>query len=305
MNILQIKTISQFHELLKLEPNSHPLITLLEDKDLEDMYQLADHLFDTRFTTDFYTIMFKDKMSGSLGYGRNSYDFQEGTMIFAGPGQVLTSPKKEDLESKSGWTLLFHPDLILGTPLSKNIDRYSFFSYEVFEALHLSKKEQEYVFSIVKKIKEEYSQNLDQHSQSLMVSNLELLLSYCVRFYDRQFFTRTNLNQNVVSKFEQELKGYFKSEKISKKGLPNSQYFGEVLHFSPNYLSDLLKKETGKSIKDHVDSYVVKEAKKILLNSNQTVSEVAYLLGYEYPQSFSRLFKKKVGVNPQEFRNLN
>ena len=303
--ILRIKSISQFHEILGLPSPAHPLISLIDDTKAMEKPEVNEELFNIRFSADLYTVMFKDKISGSLGYGRNSYDYQEGTLIFSSPGQVFTSPKKEDLEGKRGWTLLFHPDLILKSALYDKIDSYSYFSYETHEALHLSQKEQDYVYEVVKKIVEEYSQNIDQHSQNLIISNLELFLNYCLRFYDRQFYTRTNLNKDISSQFETELKAYFDSENISEKGLPSSQFFGKRLNLSSNYLSDLLKKETGKGLKEHIDSFIIKKAKNALLNSSKSVSEVAYSLGYDYPQSFTRLFKKKTGMSPQDFRTLN
>ena len=303
--ILRIKSISQFHEILGLPSPDHPLISFINDTDTRDKDELDDSLFGIRFSTDMYTIMYKDKISGSLGYGRSSYDYQEGTMIFASPGQVFTSPKKEDLEGKEGWTLLFHPDLLLKSSLSAKMDGYTYFSYEVSEALHLSKKEEQFIFQVVEQIKTEYAQNLDQHSQNLIISNLELMLNYCMRFYDRQFITRTNLNSDFVARFETELKAYFNSEQLIEHGIPSSNHFGNKLNMSSNYLSDLLKKETGKSFKEHVDGYIVRQAKNILLNSNQSVSEIAFNLGFEYPQSFTRMFKKKTGMSPLEYRSLN
>ncbi len=303
--ILNIKNISQFHEILGLSAPEHPLISFINDNDALDKSEIDETLYNIRFSSDMYSVMYKDKISGSLGYGRNSYDFQEGTLIFASPGQVFTSPKKEDIKGKKGWTLLFHPDLLLKSNLSNKMDSYTYFSYEVTEALHLSKKEEEYIFGVTEQIKLEYSQNIDKHSQNLILSNLELLLNYCMRFYDRQFYTRTNLNSDFVGDFESKLKAYFNSELITENGLPSANYFGAQLNMSPNYLSDLLKKETGKSIKEHIDAYIVRKAKNVLLNSNQTVSEIAYGLGFEYPQSFSRMFKKKTGLSPNDWRNLN
>lgn len=266
---------------------------------------MDDSLFNIRFSSDLYTIMYKDKISGSIGYGRNSYDYQEATMIFASPGQVFTSPKKEDLEGKEGWTLLFHPDLLLKSSLLNKMDSFTYFSYEVTEALHLSRKEEAFIFQIIDQIKSEYSQNLDRHSQNLILSNLELLLNHCMRYYDRQFLTRKNLNSDIVVQFESELKGYFNSQVLNEKGLPMVTYFGNQLNMSSNYLSDLLKKETGKSIKEHIDGYVIKKAKNILLNSNQSISEIAFNLGFDYPQSFTRMFKKKTGFSPADYRNIN
>lgn len=303
--IVRLRSISEFHEALGLASPKHPLVSLIHDKDVFQNHQIDENLFDTRFTLDMYTIMFKDKISGSLGYGRSSYDYQEGTLVFSSPGQVLTSPKKEDITRKEGWTLLFHPDLIAKSQIAKKIDAYSYFSYESNEALHLSLKEQQFVYDVVSKIEEEYSQNIDQHSQDLILSNLELLLNYCLRFYGRQFYTRTNINKDVIRDFETELKTYFGSGLVVDKGIPSTTYFGERLSLSTNYLSDLLKKETGKGIKEHIDGHIVNKAKNILLNSSRSVSEIAYELGYDYPQSFTRLFKKKTGLSPLEFRSVN
>lgn len=304
-DILRIKSISQFHEILNLPAPEHPLISFIQENDAMSKPDMVDSLYGIRFSSDMYTIMYKDKISGSIGYGRNSYDFQEGTLIFASPGQVFTSPKKEDLEGKEGWTLLFHPDLLLRSALSNRMDAYSYFSYEVTEALHLSKKEEAFILGVIEQIKAEYSQNIDAHSQNLIISNLELLLNYCMRYYDRQFFTRTNLNRDFVSQFDIELKQYFTSDSITDLGAPHADYFGEKLNMSANYLSDMLKKETGKSIKEHIDSYIIRRAKNILLNSDKSVSEIAYDLGFDYPQSFTRMFKKKTGMSPLDYRSLN
>ena len=304
-DILNIASISQFHELLGLDSPEHPLISFITDEETKNLAELDDALFDIRFSSDLYTVMYKDKISGSMGYGRNSYDYQEGTLVFGSPGQVFTSPKKEDIAGKEGWTLLFHPDLLLRSDLADKMDTYTYFSYEVNEALHLSSKEEALIFQVIDQVKLEYSQNLDKHSQNLIISNLALFLNYCMRFYDRQFITRENFNSDFVIQFESELKSYFKSDQLREYGLPTAAYFGASLHMSPNYLTDLLKKETGKGIKEHIDGYVVQQAKTILLNSSRSVSEVAYALGFEYPQSFTRLFKKKTGVSPAEYRNLN
>lgn len=303
--ILNIKSISQFHEILGLPLPQHPLISLIDENEALNKPNMNEELFDIRFSCDMYAIMYKDKISGSIGYGRNSYDFQEGTIIFSSPGQVFTSPNKDDLKGKKGWTLLFHPDLIRKSILGGKMDTYSYFSYDVNEALHLSPKEEKFFFDLTQKIQEEYSQNIDSHSQTLIISNLELLLNYCMRFYDRQFYTRTNVNGDFVVEFETVLNDYFKSKKNEVEGLPSANYFGEQLNMSTNYLSDLLKKETGKGIKEHVDGYVIEQAKLILLNSNKKVNEIAYGLGFDYPQSFTRLFKKKTGRSPVDYRKLN
>lgn len=303
--IIKIKSISQFHEILGLPAPEHPLISFINEKEALKKTEISDDLFGIRFSSDMYSVMYKDKISGSIGYGRNSYDFQEGTLIFASPGQVFTSPEKKELEGKEGWTLLFHPDLLIKSNLSDKMDSFTYFSYEVTEALHLSQKEETFISQVINQIKTEYSQNLDKHSQNLILSNLELLLNYCMRFYDRQFFTRTNLNNDFVINFETELKNYFKSEILIEKGIPTANHFGTRLNMSSNYLSDLLKKETGKSIKEHINEYIVRQAKKTLLNSNKSVREIAFGLGFEYPQSFTRMFKKKTGMSPLDYRSLN
>ena len=302
--ILRIKSISQFHEILGLQLPNHPLISLIDETETISKAEWNDDLFNIRFSCDMYTIMYKDKISGSIGYGRGTYDFQEGTIIFSSPGQVFTSPSKADLKGKQGWTLLFHPDLLRKSALGDQIDKYTFFSYDINEALHLSPKEEAFFFSLISKIEEEYSQNIDQHSQTLIISNLELLLNYCMRFYDRQFYTRTNISKGFVANFEKILKEYFQSEQLGKDGIPPASYFGHKLNMSTNYLSDLLKKETGKGIKDHVDSYIIDRAKSILLNSDKKINEIAYNLGFDYPQSFTRLFKNKTGMSPKEYRTV-
>ncbi len=306
--IFKITSISHFHNIIGLPAPEHPLVSLIDESNKEEKRDLEDKFFDLRFTTDLYAIMFKDSVSGSLGYGRTTYDFQEGSIIFTSPGQVFASPTREEAEmlrENSGWSLLFHPDLLQKSPLGKNMDQYTFFSYEVNEALHLSTKEQKFIFEVVQQIKEEYSQNIDKHSQKLITSNLELLLNYCTRFYDRQFYTRTNLHKDFVTNFESKLKAYFNSGQATISGLPSAGYFGKELNMSANYLSDLLKKETGKGIKEHINDKVVHKAKTMLLNSSASIGAIAYDLGFEYPQSFSRLFKHKTGISPNEYRRLN
>jgi AraC-like DNA-binding protein len=306
--IFKIKSISQFHNLIGLPAPEHPLISFIDEGTDREKVELDEQFFEFRFTAEMYAIVYKDSISGSLGYGRNSYDFQEGTLIFMGPGQVFSPPSKEELNAHraaNGWTLLFHPDLLNKSTLGESMDSYSFFSYEVNEALHVSQKEQNFIFEVVNKIREEYSQNIDKHSQRLIISNLELLLNYCTRFYDRQFYTRTNFHKDFVSIFESKLKAYFNSDQPSLKGIPSVSYFGEELNLSGSYLSDLLKKETGKSIKEHINELIIRKAKIILLNSTASISEIAFDLGFEYPQSFTRLFKNQMGISPIEYRKLN
>lgn len=299
--LLHVKTITEGNQLLGLEPPKHPLITVNNDADVT----FPKAYEGIRLSLDMYFIAFKDKVAGSLDYGRNSYDFQEGTMIFVAPNQVMTIPSLEVMQCNEGWSLLFHPDLIRKSHLGELIKEYSFFSYEANEALHLSVEEREHIANVVNQIKKEYSQNIDKHSQRLIISNLELLLNYCLRFYDRQFYTRTNLNKDFAADFEKVLNQYLDSEQLKENGIPAVGYFGEQLNMSPNYLSDLLKKETGKSAKGHINKAIIDRAKTILLSSKEPISQVAYDLGFEYPQSFTRLFKSKTGYSPVEYRNLN
>lgn len=299
--ITHISSISEIHDGLGIDKPEHPLISVFYANQLKKI----DTTESIKFSLGLYHISLKGNCPFAIkNYGRNSYDFQEGTMIFTQPNQVLELQKKEE-SNDEGWIILFHPDLIRKSELGKNIDNYSFFSYASSEALHLSKKEQQTVTEIVEKMESEFKNNIDAHSQTLIISNLELLLNYCTRFYDRQFYTRTNLNKDIVTQFEQLLKEYYNSDKPLNIGVPTVQYCGEALNFSPKYLSDLLRKETGRNTREHIQHFVINKAKNILLNSNKSVNEIAYDLGFEYPQNFSAMFKKQVKMTPNKFRSLN
>lgn len=293
------KSVSEVHQLVGMKPPAHPLITVIR-KWPEVDYDAAN----TKITGDLYIIGLKGK-TGSIRYGRNSYDYEEGTMVFTAPNQALTFDKTEEGTNYEGWTILFHPDLIRTSELGRTIKEYAFFEYAVHEALHLSEKEKQILSDFVGHIEIEINQNLDKHSQNLIIANVQSILKYCQRFYDRQFFTRTNLNKDYVVRFEQYLKEYFASENLTEKGLPTVSDCGEALNMSASYLSDLLKAETGRSAKDHIHNVIIEKAKTLLLASNVSVSEVAYGLGFEYPQHFSKLFKAKTGYNPTDFRNVN
>ncbi|MGB0523982.1 MAG: helix-turn-helix domain-containing protein [Flammeovirgaceae bacterium] len=299
--IFVLNTIAQIHSFMNLPSPKHPLVSILQhgrDFTRDDLANMT-----VRF--NFYQVIYKDGCEGEIGYGRNSYDYIDGSLIFIKPGQTFTIDKYELNPESKGWSLFFHPDLIRKSPLGKTIDDYSYFSYDVTEALHVSELEKESLEGLLAKIELEYSQNLDKHSQKLIVSNIELLLDYCTRYYDRQFLTRTNLNSDFVSDFEQLLKGYFDSKAPLERGLPSVKYCGEEMNMSPNYLSDLLKKETGKSAQEHIHLHVVDRAKTRLLGSTDLVSQIAFDLGFEYPQHFSKLFKSKTGMSPAAYRNLN
>lgn len=302
--IIHIKTIADVYGFLHAEAPPHPLITVIRKWPLTDL-----DLTKAIFTSDLYYLSMKREIRGSFQYGRNSYDFQEGTMLFIGPGQVANfshAAQYANIETPSqGWTILFHPDLIRKSALGKTIHHYSFFSYDTHEALHLSERERRFLYTLVDTIEEEIHQNTDRHSQELIVQNLETILKYCSRYYDRQFYTRTNLNKDLISKFEHYLTSYFDSETLIERGVPSIEQCGEALNMSGPYLSDLLRTETGRSAKDHIHSYLMERAKTLLLNSGDSVSQIAYALGFEYPQNFSKLFKSKAGMSPCEYRSLN
>lgn len=258
----------------------------------------------TRFFFDFYIISYKADIKGAINYGRNTYDFEEGTMLFSAPGQVFTVTS-EPVIDLNGWTLFVHPTLLHATSLHQDIQRYNFFAYAVNEALYVSAKEKVVLTELVNNIKNEIAQNIDRHSQELIIHNLATLLKYSERFYDRQFLTRSIGNKDFVSQFEQFIQDYINAEKLASKGMPTIEQCGQALHMSGHYLSDLLKVETGKTIKEHIHLKIIDKAKNQLLNSQIPVKSIAYDLGFESPQYFSRLFKSKTGVSPTAYRNLN
>jgi AraC-like DNA-binding protein len=303
MESFTINSISEAHKAVGLPNPKHPLVTVVKTAD----YKPTMDFRGVKVINNLYQVTLKQIGCGNLLYGKNSYDYEDGTLVFTSPGQitVFEGEMPENNETDDGWTLAFHPDLIQKSSLAEKIDHYSFFNYEVNEALHLSESERKTIEDLLNKIILEYSQNLDKHSQNLIISNIELLLDYCTRFYDRQFYTRSNLNLDFVSKFEKLLKSYYQSDEGIKSGLPSVTHLANKLNFSPNYLSDLMKKETGKSAQEHIHLYVIKQAKNKLLNSKESVSEIGYALGFEYPQHFSNLFKRKTGKTPREFRSLN
>jgi len=295
--ILHLKSISDINNFVQIK-TKHPLVAVVDFSKTDEYIEEG-----TRISSDFYSLMFKNYCTNNLRYGRESYDFQDGSLICIAPKQVLIMDgeieKKDDI---MGWGLFFHPDLLRGTPLGAKMNDYTFFSYETSEALHLSDKEKNMLFDCVQKIENELQENIDSHSQTLIVSNIELLLNYCSRYYGRQFITRKNGNLSVVSKVEKLLTESFKSDKLKENGLPTVKYLADHLHLSASYFSDLLKKETGMNAQDHIHYFLIEEAKNILLNTDQSVGEVAYSLGFEYPQYFSKLFKQKTGRTPVEYR---
>ncbi|MCK8520133.1 helix-turn-helix domain-containing protein [Aquimarina sp. D1M17] len=300
-NIINIETISQVHDFLQFPKPKHPLVSVLPITDKMTNYDYGDH----SYVFSFYQISLKLGISGSLNYGRNSYDFQEGTMVFMKPNQTIKIENRPEYKGSSGWTLLFHPDLIHKSELGKIIKDYSFFNYETNEALHLSDEEKSSLTDLVKKIEKEYNQNIDKHSQELIITNIDLLLKYCKRYYDRQFFTRTNLNKDLVTKFQEIMSEYFDSEKYKDLGVLTVSYCANKLNMSANYLGDLLKNETGISAKEHINSFLIDQAKTKMLTTSKSISEIAYDFGFEYPQSFNKLFKSKTGLTPTQYRSSN
>jgi AraC family transcriptional activator of pobA len=259
----------------------------------------------SRMYFGFYTIFLKDVKCGDLVYGRNTYDYQEGTLVFLAPGQVAGVNSNGEIYQPKGHGLVFHADLIHGTPLGRHIQDYNFFGYQSNEALHLSDSERKIVLDCFSKIDYELEHAIDKHSKRLIVSNIELFLNYCVRFYDRQFITRDNVHQGTLERFESLLNDYFQSEKPQTIGLPSVAFCAYELNLSPNYFGDLVKKETGKTAQEYIQSVLINIAKEKIFDKGKTVSQVAYELGFKYPQHFARLFKQRVGQPPNEYRLLN
>ncbi len=300
-SMISIKSISQVHEFFGLPRPKHPLVSVLRIGDKVADVDFGDHIY----VIDLYQVSLKVGHISHITYGRTSYDFEEGMMMFTKPTQTLKFENVQGTQNNAGWTLVFHPDLLRKSELGKIIEQYTFFSYDVREALHISDEEKETLNNIIFKIEKEYNQNIDRHSQDLIVSNIELLLKYSSRFYDRQFYTRTNLNKDVVTQFEEILSNYYNSELQIDNGIPTVKYCAGQIHKSPNYLSDLLKKETGRSALDHIHFHIIEKAKNMLLGSEDTVSEIAFHLGFEYPQYFGKLFKSKTGKSPTDYRLAN
>lgn len=299
-NIFYIKSISHLHELSGLEKPTHPLISIIDFSQLKHV----EFEIGTKISSSLYVIGLKDKSCG-LQYGRNSYDFDEGVLYFTAPDQIQSVNESTENNEINGWMLSFHPDLIRNTALGKTIDNYNFFGYEVYEALHLSDAEQQTITECVNLIKKEISERIDNHSQTVICSSLELLLNLSQRYYERQFNTRSAQNTDVLSQFQSLLKDYYNNGLFSKEGVPPIEYFSDKANLSANYLSDLLKKETGKSAKDQINHFIIEKAKTLLLSESDSVSGIAYTLGFNYPHYFSRLFKSKTGMTPQEYRQLN
>lgn len=293
------KTLSAYIDYLELPRPEHPMLSVFSDKG--DGFLPCPKESSPPITNDCYSISLKKIVKGDLNYGRTKYDFTNGALIFIAPRQVLQWDESMVYDQK-GFSINFHEDFLKGTALAHQIKKYGFFSYSANEALHLSPKEENQIESIVENIHIEYQNNQDEFSKDIIISQFSTLLKYANRFYERQFLNRKELSNDLLEQFNQLLSAYFDSGELQEKGIPNIKQIADKLLVSKRYLSDTLKKETGKTSTEHLQLYLIDEAKNILLNPNKTISEVAYTLGFEYPPYFSRLFKKKEGISPTEYR---
>lgn len=296
-NIRRFETINDYN-IFNQKETLHPLVSVI-DMSKASPRQASNMYF------GFYTVFLKEVKCGDLRYGRATYDYQEGTLVFIAPGQVINVDSSGETYQPKGHALVFHPDLIHGTSLGRHMQDYTFFSYQSNEALHLSERERKIVLDCFFKIEYELEHAIDKHSRRLIVSNIEMLLNYCTRFYDRQFITREKVHKGTVEKFEQLLTKYYQSDKPQILGLPSVAYCAVQLNLSASYFGDLIKKETGKTAQEYIQAKVIDVAKEKVFDESKSVSEIAYELGFKYPQHFTRLFKQKVGQSPNEYRMLN
>ncbi|EHQ24818.1 helix-turn-helix domain-containing protein [Mucilaginibacter paludis] len=290
-----INSVSELHRLLCLPPPKNTLITLIDHTGENPGHENKTH----RLVLNFYHICIKRSFQGQMRYGRNYYDFDKGTMVFSAPNQVIAVDQGDEADD-DGWSLLFHPDLIRNYPLGKSIKNYGFFAYEADEALHLSDEEEKLIESLVRNIEKEYQSRIDNFSADVIVSNLELLLNYCNRFYNRQFVTRKMSNNDLLSKFENNLSKHFDNH--GRTGLPTVNSLAEELNVSASYLSDMLRTLTGRNTQQHIHDKLIAKAQDVLATTDLSVSEIAFQLGFEHRQSFNKLFKNKTKLSPLAFR---
>jgi AraC family transcriptional activator of pobA len=299
-DLIRFDSVSQYNAFNQQE-TLHPLVTVIDLSTASPRRKASQYM-------GCYGIFLKEVVCGDLRYGKEYYDYQEGTLVFMAPGQVFTVENDGELYQPKGHALVFHPDLLHGTSLNTGIHEYSLFGYQLNEALHLSKRETQIVMDCLGKISYELERAIDKHSRKLIVANIELFLDYCVRFYDRQFITRDAVHQGVLAKFEALLNSYFTSDKPQTIGLPSVSYCASELNLSAKYFGDLVKKETGLTAQDYIQTKLIEAAKERIYDGSKTVNEIAFELGFKYPQHFSRLFKQRVGQSPNEYRiqrNLN
>jgi AraC family transcriptional regulator, transcriptional activator of pobA len=295
--IKKLESVTQFNTERGQE-TLHPLVTVLDQSK-------SSPIRPARFVSELYVVFLKEEKCADLLYGRSHYDYQGESLIFIAPGQLVGFEDEETTIQPNGWALAFHPDFILGTALGRHMKEYHYFSYGVREALHVSNREKETLLESFEKIRYELGHPIDKHSRKLIISNIELLLNYCERFYDRQFITREHLNKDILTRFEELLDNYFTSNKPAQMGLPSVAYCAEALHLSAKYFGDLIKKETGQSAQDYLHSKVIDVSKERLFDAGKSISEIAYEMGFKYPQHFTRLFKQRVGQSPHDYRSLN
>lgn len=293
-SVIHIDIVDEYNQLFGVE-TLNPLVSVI---DLSKSKPLRHE----RQVFGFYALYLKEVMCGDLIYGRQTYDYQEGTVVALAPGQVVGRVDDGKTFQPKGWALVFHPDLIHGTSLGRHIKEYSFFSYEVHEALHLSERERAVFMDCLSKIQQEIEHSIDRLSKRLIAKNIELLLDYCLRFYERQFITRENVNNDILSRFEQLLDRYFTGNNAAKNGLPSVKYCATELCLSPNYFGDLIKKETGRTAQEYIQQKIIEISKERILDPTFSISQVAYNLGFQYAQHFSRMFKRAVGMTPNEYR---
>ncbi|MCS4302816.1 MULTISPECIES: helix-turn-helix domain-containing protein [Chryseobacterium] len=293
----KISSISELHSLLQLPKPLHPLVSLVDNTKMT----INKELLSRSFVLNFYKVSYKYSKVGKMGYGQGYYDFNEGGMMFTAPGQILSTDENTEY---CGYTLLVHPDFLRNYPLARNIKSFGFFSYDTHEALHLSDQEKNIITGLLDSIKNELNTAIDEVSQDVIVSYIEVLLNYSNRFYKRQFITRKAVNNDLLTKMDAILEMYFNQEKTLTKGLPTVEFLASELHLSPHYLSDMLRNLTGQNAQQHIHEKLIEKAKEYLTSTSFSVSEVAYALGFEHPQSFNKLFKKKTDQTPLSYRQL-
>ncbi len=292
--MIRIDSVDVYNKLFGFETR-HPLITVV------DLSEATRWPLRTRFAYGVYALFLKDARCGDIKYGRKSYDYRDGTIVCFAPGQVVEVEMAPDTRP-TGYGLLFHPDLIRGTALGQEIRNYSFFSYETNEALHLSDEERQTIRDTLQKVEQELDHAIDKHSRRLITANVGLLLDYCMRFYDRQFITRSEVNSDILTRFERLLDAYFDTDMQRQEGLPSVKYFADKVFLSSNYFGDVIRKLTGMTASEHIQNKVIDRVKEQLLSSDKTASQIAYELGFQYPQHLSRMFKRITGLTPNEFR---
>lgn len=300
-SIFKIESISMLHDMLHESPPKHPLISIIDFSKVQP--ETLEPYHNIKISSVFYTITVKQLEKGSLIYGRNHLDFEVSSLFFSSPNQIVEFKDIEFNVVKKNWGLIFNPELIHGSALFSKIVDYSFWKYESNEALHLSEDENNNLHQIINSIDKEINRPIDKYTNDVLISHIDLLLNHCNRYYDRQFITRKKLNKSIVDSIHQYLKEYFKSNNLKEKGLPTVIECADYVNLSPNYLSDLLRKETGLTTQDHIHYQLLEVAKNRLLSTQSSIKEIAHSLGFEYPHYFANLFKKKTGMSPSDFRN--